>query len=268
MLSSELKELKNSITSINRNEVNNLDKDNIEIKTNQGDIIKLVFNNRSYKQHEIMLVGIMAWKNKITEYTLLPEGYVYLKPKIFWDIYKKVSYGKEFLCGTGYKMYVNDELYTFPDTKFYFSNQTPSQKGVYGIYYHDELLFIGSSSDILETWIAHDKSIRINFLSYGIQNPDEVEYRILENSYSIGKIINCEDCSAWIFELIAYSYIRALNPKWNKKDTSTNIFYAKKGDLPIDYWEIVKSWLQEDNHNKIVPAAVIDEDTIEFQKIT
>lgn len=49
MLSSELKELMNSIISINRNEVNNLDKDNIEIKTNQGDIIKLVFNNRSYK---------------------------------------------------------------------------------------------------------------------------------------------------------------------------------------------------------------------------
>ena len=237
-------ELKNE--NIYKDNIVNIDNDIVEIETNQGDKIKLIYSTKKQNKDKLKVVAAHIWQTFITDYQILPEGIIYLKPKIYWEIYKRIDLGKDFIKGIGYTMYVNNNKSSFPATSFYFSNQTVGQKGVYGIYYKNELMFIGSSSDLLDTWKKHDHKFRLGAYSE-ITNPNEVEYRILESSDTINFDRNYSGWSMWLYELMEYAYIRALKPKWNQNGISSPFhFYADPGDLPTNYWVLCQNWLSSD----------------------
>lgn len=60
------------------------------------------------------------------------------------------------LKGTCTKLFINDQSYRFPEPGFYFSNKVADLtiSGVYGIYLDDELLYVGSSSDMITRQVS------------------------------------------------------------------------------------------------------------------
>jgi hypothetical protein len=83
---------------------------------------------------------------------LKDEHLIYLPPDIYWNIYKRQAFGKEFIQGTGYTMTINGDIYYFPDTSYYFSNQEVplGERAIYAIYYQDILFYIGSTGTGVE----------------------------------------------------------------------------------------------------------------------
>lgn len=209
----------------------------LKLTTALGDAVEMIFYSK--KKAEYAKVAEKFWTTIITQYTLLSNRLVYLEPKIYWTLYKRLQYGKEFLLLTGAKMWINEQEYSFPDTKFYFTPQESYDKGVYGIYYKGELLYIGSASDMLARWREHDSNFRSGSSSSPLYqigyNPDEIEYEVL---------VKEEDCpvekpSMWVFELIEWSYIQVLQPKWNRDKGKYFSFQARQGDLPVSYQSLI-----------------------------
>lgn len=217
-------------------------------KTSYGDEVKMVFT--SGKREIYAAFAEKAWTTQIEDYTLLENGIIYLPPALYWNLYKRITNGKEFLQGTGSKLYINEKQYSFPDTAFYFTPQEDAYvKGVYAICHQDKLLYIGSASDVKARWKEHDACFRDRVENknpmYSVgYNADELVYKVIEDQESLGAIIGEEHVSMWVFELMEYVYIKALSPIYNREGYISRFsFKAKPGDLPINYQKIFQSYM-------------------------
>lgn len=192
----------------------------------------------------------VIWLAIITDYQILPNNLIYLPPSIYWTIYKRLEHGKEIIKGKG-AMYLNGRRCYFPQPNYYFTPQDSYDKGVYGIYDGDTLLYIGSSSNIQERWKEHDQSFRNksgNNMMYKLikTDPDLLDYQVLVSESDMQELLGAETPSMWIYELIEYTYIKALNPEYNTEGrTKPFAFKAQLGDIPIDCWAIAQSFIED-----------------------
>lgn len=218
-------------------------------KTRYGDEIEMYFT--SPKRTTYAALAEKLWTTKITDYTLLNNGIIYLPPAIYWDIYKKIIDGKELIKGTGYSMLINGAHYFFPNTQFYFQPQEEAYtKGVYGIFDKDKLLYIGSASDVERAWKEHDAKFRgeepsLSNSMYTVgYSADELTYRVIEDETSLMPVVLENQISMWVFELIAYVYKKICKPIYNT--LAPVPFKASKGDLPLNYYEVFMKLLTDD----------------------
>lgn len=211
-----------------------------------GDQIKMIFTSPNREKYA--KVAQICWSKIITDYTLLPNNQVYLPPKDYWGIYKKMAGGRELIKGTGSQLFINNIPFSFVDTDYYFNASPEIDRGVYGIYYQDILIYIGSSTDVLVRWKEHDDAFRnkssTSSMYHANYDPDLVEYRILVSQEELNNLIPTGQANMWLMELIEWSYIKILQPLYNREGKSCCFnFKAQPGDLPIDYQLLVKKFL-------------------------
>ena len=223
----------------------------ITLTTPLGDNIHMEVSgiNRSVQTETSKLL----WQIAASDYILLPqERLVYLPPNIYWSFYKKYPRGKEMLKGTCTKLFINDQSYRFPETGFYFSNKIAdlTVSGVYGIYLDNELLYIGSSSDMITRWKQHNEGFRngskLSPMYSLVSDSDRIIYKTLLTREEIETKMGIQNPSMWLIELAEFCYINALQPKYKVAGkTSPFIFQAKPQpeDFPPSYWEVVKRLL-------------------------
>lgn len=218
--------------------------------SSKGDQFKFIF--RGAKKETYLSIAQRAFETLIKDnYLLLPNNFLYLAPSDYWTIYKRWEYGKNFITITNnVKFYINDILYHFIDTNYYFSATKENLGGVYGIYYNNELLYIGSSvSDLQARWKEHDTNFRTRSSSNKMYqqdfNPDEIEYRSLIDLNDISNLINKQTPSSWLIEYTELIYIQIFKPLYNSEGiTKTFSFKVKREDLPTDYWETFQRFLK------------------------
>lgn len=228
--------------------------------TSRGDQFILCFTS---KNRELYNAVAEVALQSMDDYTLIEKKrLIYLPPKTYWHIYKKLSYGYQFIKGIGYSMKINNQPYHFPSTNFYFSPELNPQgeRAVYGIYLYDQLLYIGSSGTGVELrWKEHHEGFKtqsmVNQMYRQGYNPLEIEYRVLKTANELQQELNLQETpSTWLIELVEKSYIEALQPPFNIEGVTqpfrfqANTFY---GEVPRNYWEIVKEWLE--NPDKEIP---------------
>lgn len=221
--------------------------------THYGDKIEMQFN--SPKRIVYAELAQRIWTEVIGDYEVISAAnMIFLPPITYWTIYKKIAYGKEFLLGTGNKLLVNGNKMQFPTPKFYFETSDFVERGVYGIYLQDQLLYIGSSSNLKARWKEHDTAFRqkdrkSQMYSIYSSQANDIVYKALETDESIKMLFGLTAPSMWIYELIEAMYIKLLDPQYNiqGKDQSFS-FKAQPGDLPISYWNVAKEILLGGEH--------------------
>lgn len=239
----------------------------LSLSTKQGYKIEMVFT--SPKRKIYAKFAEMIWTKVITTFQLLDGQILYLTPKEYWYIYKKTDLGKSFLTLTGARLYVNGANYTFPNTDFYFNSAAiPAIKGVYAIYTSDNtLLYIGSATDVPQRWKEHDSNFRDSnsnlnkMYAYYQGCADDIVYKLLLDNKTLSKELKIEVPSIWLFELIEYGYIKLLCPPYNKEGICCPFsFKAGPGDLPVDYWKIMRGLLTEERYKEYFrPQEIYDE---------
>lgn len=79
----------------------------IIFKSGLGDEFKMIFNSPEREKYA-SAAAVMFERVIGNDYTLYPESrLVYLKPSIYWNIYKRFLFSKEIIKGTGNKLFVN-----------------------------------------------------------------------------------------------------------------------------------------------------------------
>lgn len=220
------------------------------------DEIKMIF--KSPKRETYAQKASLFWKGLIKgEYEVLPSGQVWLPPKIYWNIYKRVADGKNILLGVGNQLYINGNKCSFLSPQDYFTNISTGEKivkGVYGIYYKEELLYIGSSvsKDVNERWLEHQenfkqRSIINQMYSYiPLDEIGEIEYRLIISEDELKEKVGEENYSNWGIQFAEASLIIAEKPKFNvigKEDRF--IFNAKKElDTEIKFAPMLKNMMR------------------------
>lgn len=224
-----------------------------------GDHIEVTLTSPNRAKY--LQIAEIAWLTLITDYTLLPNNLIYLPPTIYWNLYKRIKYGKEFLKGVGQLLKINGVPHKFVDADYYFNISFGTNRGVYGIYYKNILLYIGSASDLTQRWREHDAEFREKSSKQKLYNsgydPDEIEYRILISQEDLDNLIPATQTSMWLFEVIEWSYIKLLQPLYNiEGKTKSFSFQARQTDLPVSYWDLVKLYLTSDS---IAPESILSE---------
>ena len=227
----------------------------VEYHSQKDDKISMVFT--SPKREEYALLAERLWNSVIADnYRLLPNNIIYLEPSTYWTIYKKIKNGKSFIKGIGYKMLVNGVQHTFPITDFYFHPidiEMNGSRGVYGIYYQDKLLYIGSTNNFERRWTEHYN----NFINKDKSQPmyqiddidtDLLDFQVLEDDTSVEYMFGIEEPSMWIYNLIEGIYIKVLKPIYNIAGQLQPFhFTASSEDLPLGYWKMIKYYLTHED---------------------
>lgn len=246
MTGKEIHELKTCQKATNEEIVTETKSITFTCTSSLGDQVKIIFTSPNREKYA--KVAQICWSKIITDYTLLPNNQVYLPPKDYWNIYKKMAGGRELIKGIGNQLFINNTRFSFVDTDYYFNTSPEIDRGVYGIYYQDILIYIGSSTDVLVRWKEHDEAFRNKSTTSNMYqanyNPDLIEYRVLVSQKELNDLIPTEQANMWLMELIEWSYIKLLQPLYNKEGKSCCFnFKARPGDLPIDYWLLAKKFL-------------------------
>ena len=240
-----LKPQEKPISSIERNE-----KEIIFYYTSSlGDKFKFIFIGP--KRENYLKIAQDAFESLINDtYTLLPQNQIYLMPSNYWTIYKRWPEGKGFLTvKNNARVFINDQRYRFVEPYYYFNVDKESPGGVYGIYYHDELIYVGSSTqDMVARWKEHDAYFRskgdLNEMYRFGYDPNEIEYRTLKTGDEIAETIGVNRISSWLIEYTEYIYIDIFKPKWNKEgNTKPFEFKVREADIPISHWKTFKEFL-------------------------
>lgn len=190
-----------------------------------GDYIEFIFD--SPLKEKYAGIALYTWISIISEYTIGDDNKIYLNAKDYWNIYKNLDYGRQFLEGTGYTMQFNHALASFVSKSYYFNSRS-----IYGIYYEDELLYVGCSGNYMERWDEHDRNFRSNgaYLGYSHlyqqnYNADIVEYKILLDIDKIQEITGFKNVGSWTIEEFERILIEILNPKWNVEGKSKPYYH-------------------------------------------
>lgn len=188
----------------------------VECQSALGDIIKMEFD--SQRRDEYAYTAANLWFNIIIEYEIITEG-IYLEPSVYWNIYKNIPNGKNFLQGVGYKLTINDIPYTFVSRDYYFKDRKPA---VYALYYNNELLYIGSSANYPQRWGEHylafkSKSILNEMYTQLADKIDEIEFKVLYDSTQIIELAQSEEVTMYEYEVVEKKCIEYYKPRYNKE---------------------------------------------------
>lgn len=232
MLSSEVQELienkewKKNIEEDFKVEMNiNLkskEKIKVKISLKTGDIVEYIGTKlNSYLDFEMQFIHY--WDMCSGKYKI-ENNIIILETDLYWKFYKTFTKGKDFLKE---KWIINGQKCRFMTTKEMFDN---NKRGVYGIYYNGELIYIGSASDYIERWKQHEEEFN-NPLNTDENRPgwycktknemyfdnlkEEKEYVLLESNDSVQELVGKISDGMWIFENIEKLYIELLQPKYN-----------------------------------------------------
>lgn len=226
--------------------------------TCKGDTVKVVFT--SMKKEIYSEVFPKYWETIGEDYKLdLDHHLIILLPKIYWDLYKRCAYGKEFLKHTGIfsnTLEVNGERYNFPDTNYYFKgleDRGGPIRGVYAIKLRENILYIGScSTDIIARWKEHvqcflDRAPR-NAMYTSVEDPTQLSFELLFSDEDINNMLP-KKVTKVSTEMIQYTeqiLIKAYQPPFNIEGKTAP--FAYRGGQPlnsidIDYIEIIEDFL-------------------------
>lgn len=226
---------------------------NISLKEKEKIKIKISLSNEDiieYIGYEV--IDYINFEMQFIRYWYMCDGkykiennVIILETDLYWKFYKTFTKGKDFLKE---KWIINGQKCRFMTTKEMFNN---NKRGVYGIYYKGELIYIGSASDYIERWKQHEEEFN-NPLNTDENKPNwycktkndmyfynldgEKEYVLLEDNNSAQELVGKISDGMWIFENIEKLYIELLQPKFNIEGKSkpyvfkTTNFYKEKFD--------------------------------------
>lgn len=205
---------------------------------------------------------------------------IYLPPAIYWEIYKKMKYGKNLITNYAYTD-ENNNPYTFPQPNDYFSNTlAPIQggNGIYGIYVNDKLIYIGYTvNGFLNRYDQHKycfvRGYGKNDMYLQGFNINQIEFRELITEEEIQKLFHTTaPIDKEILQLIEYSLIKVLQPPFNKDGITSP--YEIDSNSPcfrlgeeVSTTSIIRHWLL-DEYNSIKGQTIRPEEvwTEEFEE--
>lgn len=226
--------------------------------TYKGDVVKVIFT--STKKETYSEVFPKYWEIIGEDYKLnLDHHLIILPPKIYWDLYKKRAYGKEFLKHTGIysnALEVNGKRFTFPDTNYYFNGLKDNGgvvRGVYAIKLGEIILYIGScSTDIIARWKQHvqcflDRDPR-NAMYTSVEDPTQLSFELLFSDEDINDMLPKKVIRVST-EMIQYTeqvLIKTYRPPFNIEGKTTPFVYRggrSLSSIDTDYIEIIEDFL-------------------------
>lgn len=221
----------------------------LEGTTHQGDQVKMIFSS-SVRRLQHAQIAKALWEEKGTYHFI--DDTIMFQPTIYWKYYKRVEWGKEVLTQVKSLLFINGQEKRFAATGAYFKTKNELY-GIYGIYYKNELWYVGSSSDMIHRWQQHNQNFKWRSSSKPMYeqriDPAEVEYRVIFSGEDLSKWIGVEQISMWLVEFAEMITIKLLQPKFNldgAEDALSFTFQAKQGDIPVDYWAMVKEYLEKE----------------------
>ena len=218
------------------------------IEVNKTDIILFLDNNKTLKmrgngvKNIIHILGI--WVDKIQKFYLENDKIV-LPAFTFWNLYKGKDYEKIFVSG--------DRLIEYDGNKYFLANKDyyfPQEKqAVYGIYYDNELWYVGSSSNYLERWSEHDLNFRNKRVKlskmYGLEcESDLIEYKVLALPEEFVQMPGNVKKDMWIIENVEWFLIKKLKPKYNVEGVNGVKFEFRASNLNNLESDAVQEWLE------------------------
>lgn len=226
--------------------------------TCKGDVIKATFI--SMKKEDYSEAFPKYWEIIRENYKLdIDHHLIILLPKIYWDLYKKRAYGKEFLKHTGILynvLEINGEHFTFPDTNYYFKELKDGSgliRGIYAIKLGESILYIGScSTNIIARWKEHtqcflDRDPR-NAMYTAIEVPNQLSFELLFSDEDINNMLP-KKVTRVSTEMIQYTeqiLIKTYQPPFNIEGKTIPFVY--RGGYPLnnidtDYIKIIEDFL-------------------------
>lgn len=231
----------------------------VSYTTKLGDTFVAIFSSTKKEQYCMSFVEMMDLID--INYELYEEqSRIYLSPNIFWHIYKKMENGKSLLThvGTLTKSYkVNGKHYYFPTADSYFHPiesklQEDNKRGVYGIYFREDLIYIGSSSQgVLERWKEHAVNFRDHCPSnsmYKIEDFEEIEFRLLYSDKDINEMLPYKKSyvGSATLQFVEQLLIKAYQPRYNREGITSPFVYRLSGnkeEIEVDHVEVAKDFL-------------------------
>lgn len=165
--------------------------------TCKGDEIKAEFYTA--KKQEYSQVFSKIWDLIKDQYTLIPGTHLITLPApLYWNIYKKQLYGKEFIKHVGILtncLWINGVNYTFPQPEDYFKNSSilKTIRGVYAIKKGEEIIYIGSSStNVIDRWKEHVQCFLnrspLNDMYTTIEDTSELNFELIYSDENINNM--------------------------------------------------------------------------------
>lgn len=218
-----------------------IEKLDLTIVLNNDDTIKV----KCTSKYELINV-LECWITYITSF-YIDGKIIALSPEIYWELYKGSN--KNFAMSQMDINY-NGNWYKLAERSYYFPQ---GKQGVYGIYYENELIYIGSSSNYIERWREHNINFRQKKVDvskmYGMDyDADLLEYKILAESKEFEKIPRVKTVDMWIMENVEKFLIEKYQPKFNIEGIEKQ-FEFKATNMNSLKEEQVQKWLRE-NYNK------------------
>lgn len=181
---------------------------------------------------------------------------IYLPPENYWFIYKRVPRGKDWLKRTSFVL--NDEKMNFCPTSFYFEDHFEEDYGVYGIKYNEEIIYIGMTKQDFEArWEQHRRAFETGEHQKLYTLPvevDKLEFVVLVSANDLKEQFHLEQISAWMLQIIEYSFIQYFKPVGNVAGNVEN--YYINGIVPSDisgnYMKIFKKILETEDEMEVV----------------
>jgi hypothetical protein len=146
-------------------------------------------------------------------------------------------------------MFINGEEHKFVSPDYYFKDKIPA---IYGIYYNDEIIYIGSSTNYTQRWGEHILGM-MGAQNHWKNNPqmysnlkdymEELEFKVLYSEEEMREIMGIDDSkffSSYMMEYIEEKCINHYRPKYNKAGVSLPFKYRGTRPRLEDYMKIKK----------------------------
>ena len=225
--------------------------------TCKGDEIKAEFYTA--KKQEYSQVFSKIWDLIKDQYTLIPETHLITLPApLYWNIYKKQLYGKEFIKHVGILtncLWINGVNYTFPQPEDYFKNSSilKTVRGVYAIKKGEEIIYIGSSStNVIDRWKEHVQCFLnrspLNDMYSAIEDTSELNFELIYSDDDINNMfpVKVSQVSAEMIQYTEQLLIKTYRPVFNKEGKTTPFIYRagpQLAGIDPDYLKIVQDFL-------------------------
>lgn len=225
--------------------------------TCKGDEIKAEFYTA--KKQEYSQVFSKIWDLIKDQYTLIPGTHLITLPApLYWNIYKKQLYGKEFIKHVGILtncLWINGVNYTFPQPEDYFKNSSilKTVRGVYAIKKGEEIIYIGSSStNVIDRWKEHVQCFLnrspLNDMYAAIEDTNELNFELIYSDDDINNMfpVKVSQVSAEMIQYTEQLLIKTYRPVFNKEGKTTPFIYRagpRLAGIDPDYLKIVQDFL-------------------------
>ena len=225
--------------------------------TCKGDEIKAEFYTA--KKQEYSQVFSKIWDLIKDQYTLIPGTHLITLPApLYWNIYKKQLYGKEFIKHIGILtncLWINGVNYTFPQPEDYFKNSSvlKAVRGVYAIKKGEEIIYIGSSStNVIDRWKEHVQCFLnrspLNDMYAAIEDTSELNFELIYSDDDINNMfpVKVSQVSAEMIQYTEQLLIKTYRPVFNKEGKTTPFIYRagpRLAGIDPDYLKIVQDFL-------------------------